>query len=213
MIYTLTHAYTYALSHSHELIGAVGQHLLLVGVALSIAILTCVPLGIWTSRSRTASLVAINASNAVRVVPSLAILFLAIPYLGLSFTAASVALTVLALPPVLINTDAAFRGIDQAVREAAFGMGMTSWQVLRRVEVPLAMPVVVAGVRTATVEVIASATLSAFVGAGGLGLYVIRGFALYDNSILLVGAIPVAALALLAQVLMSALQRAVQPPS
>ena len=119
----------------------------------------------------------------------------------------------LALPPVLINTDAAFRGIDHAIREAAFGMGMTSWQVLRRVEIPLALPVVVAGIRTAAVEVIASATLSAFVGAGGLGLYVIRGFALYDNSILLVGAVPVAVLALLAQISMSALQRGVQPPA
>jgi osmoprotectant transport system permease protein len=213
MIQTVIHAYAYALSHSHELIGALGQHLLLVGVALGVAIVSCVPLGIWTSRSRAASLVAINAFNGLRVVPSLVILFLAIPYLGLSFAAAVTALTVLALPPVLINTDAAFRGIDQAVREAAFGMGMTSWQVLRRVEIPLALPVVVTGVRTATVEVIASATLSAFVGAGGLGLYVIRGFALYDNSILLVGAIPVAALALLAQVAMSALQRAVQPPA
>ncbi len=213
MAYTLMHAYTYALSHSHELAGALGQHLMLVGVALGIAMVTCVPLGIWTSRSHTVSLVAINAFNALRVVPSLAVLFLAIPYLGLTFTAASAALTVLALPPVLINTDAAFRGIDHAVREAAFGMGMTSWQVLRRVEIPLALPVVVAGIRTATVEVIASATLAAFVGAGGLGLYVIRGFALYDNSILLVGAIPVALLALLAQVLMSALQRAVQPPA
>jgi osmoprotectant transport system permease protein len=206
------HAYTYALSHSHEFVGALGQHLLMVGIALGIAVATCVPLGIWTSRSRTASLAIMNTFNAIRVVPSLAILFLAIPYLGLTLTSALTALTVLALPPVLINTDAAFRGIDQAIREAALGMGMTQGQVLRRVELPLALPVIVAGIRTATVEVIASATLAAFVGVGGLGLYVIRGFALYDNSILLVGAVPVALLALLAQVGMSAVQRAVQPP-
>lgn len=202
----------YAASHRVELIGAVGQHLLLVGVALGIAIATCVPLGIWTSRSRIGTLTVINIVNAVRVIPSLAILFLAIPYLGLTFSAAVIALTVLALPPVLINTDAAFRTIQAAIREAAYGMGMTRWQVLRRVEIPLALPVVVAGVRTATVEVIASATLAAFIGAGGLGLYVIRGFALYDNAILLVGAVPVALLALLAELLMGRLQRAVAPP-
>src|SRR5690606_16684119 len=115
-------------------------------------------------------------SNALRVVPSLAILFLAIPYFGLSFTSASIALTILALPPVLINTDAAYRNISPAIKEAAFGMGMTPWQVLRHIETPLALPVIIAGIRIATTEVIASATLAAFIGIGGLGLFVVRGF-------------------------------------
>lgn len=205
-------AFTYAVERRDQLLDATIRHLLLVAIALGISIVVCVPLGVWTSRSRVASLTFINGFNALRVIPSLAILFLAIPYFGLSFQSAAIALTILALPPILINTDAAFRNIDPAIRESAFGMGMTPGQVLRQVEIPLALPVVIAGIRTATVEVIASATLAAFIGAGGLGMFITRGFALYDNAILLVGAIPVALLALVAEIGMGALQRAIQPP-
>ncbi|MFQ3585644.1 MAG: ABC transporter permease, partial [Cyanobacteriota bacterium] len=156
--------------------------------------------------------VVINGFNGLRVIPSLAILFLAIPYFGLSFRSAVIALTALVMPPILISTDVAFRGIEPAIREAAFGMGMTSAQVLRQIEIPLALPVVLAGIKTATIEVIASATLAAFIGAGGLGTFITLGFALYDNAILLVGAIPVALLAIVAEVSLSSLQRALQPP-
>lgn len=208
----IAQAYEYAATHGDELVANLGQHLLLVGVALGIAVVLCVPLGVWTSRSARAATAIINSVNALRVVPSLAILFLAIPYFGLTFTASALALTILALPPVLINTDIAFRSVDPALREAAFGMGMTRAQVLRRIETPLALPVIIAGVRTATVEVIASATLAAFIGGGGLGVYITRGFALYDAAILLVGAVPVALLALAAEIGMSALQRVLQSP-
>jgi len=209
----LIDAYNYAVSRGDEWFNALGQHLLLVAVALAIGIALCVPLGVITSRSQSASLAIVNSANALRVIPSLAILFLAIPYFGLSFTSAALALTILALPPILINTDAAFRTISPTIKEAAYGMGMTSNQVLWRVEFPLALPILIAGIRTATVEVIASATLAAFIGAGGLGIYVTRGFALFDNSILLVGAISVAALALIAELVMSGLERFVRVPS
>jgi osmoprotectant transport system permease protein len=125
-------ALSYALAHSNELWGALAQHLRLVGVALGIGIVVCVPAGVWTSRSRVAALTVINLFNAVRVVPSLAILFLAIPYTGLTFTSAAIALAVLAFPPILINGDTAFRNIDPSIREAAFGMGMSKRQVLWR---------------------------------------------------------------------------------
>jgi osmoprotectant transport system permease protein len=207
----LGRAYVYALSHGDELLVAVGQHLQLVAVALGIGIGLCVPLGIVTARSRLASLALINAVNALRVIPSLAILFLALPYFGLSFASSAIALTILALPPILINTDAGFRAVDPALREVAAGVGMTRRQALWRVEFPLALPVVLAGIRTAAVEVIASATLAAFIGGGGLGTFVVRGFALYDIAILLVGAIPVALLSLAAEWGMSRLQRAVRP--
>lgn len=206
-------AFNYAVSRGDEVWVALGQHLLLVAVALGIGILVCVPLGVLTSRARTASFAIINTANALRVIPSLAILFLAIPYFGLSFTSAALALTLLALPPILINTDAAFRTIPAAIREAAYGMGMTPAQVLRRIEFPLALPVILAGVRTAMVEVIASATLAAFIGGGGLGIYITRGFALFDNSILLVGAVLVAGLALIAELVMGGLERLVRVPS
>lgn len=209
----LADALAYASTHVDELLGALGDHLLLVAVALGISLAICLPLGIWTSRSRLASLTFINLVNGLRVVPSLAVLFLAIPFLGLSFASAALALVLLALPPLLINIDTGFRTISPAVREAARGMGMTPWQSLLRVETPLALPVILAGVRTATTEVIASATLAAFIGAGGLGLYVVRGFALYDIPILLVGAIPVALLTLTAELSLSRAQRALEPPT
>ena len=207
----LTRAYEYAAGRPEEWWEAVRQHLLLVATALGIAIALCVPLGVVTSRSRLAAIGFINAFNALRVVPSLAVLFLALPYFGLGRRAALLALTFLALPPILINTDAAFRRIDPATREAAAGMGMSAWQALLRVEFPLALPVILAGIRTAMVEVIASATLASFIGGPGLGVYITRGFSLLRYDILLVGAITVALLAIVAELAMGALQRAVQP--
>jgi osmoprotectant transport system permease protein len=206
-------AWGYAASHSAELAEALGDHLLLVAVALLISLAVSVPLGIWTARSRgkpwqRPALAVMNMVNGVRVVPSLAVLFLVVPYLGLSTTSAAVALTLLALPPVLINTDAAFRGVDPAVIEAARGMGMSARQMLWRVEFPLALPVMLTGIRTAAVEVMSSATLAAFVGSGGLGIYITRGFALFDYAILLVGAVPVALLTLAAEGILAALQKA-----
>ena len=205
-------ALQYGVAHDDQFRAALGRHLQLVAVALAIGIATCVPLGILTSRSRAAAITVINGVNTVRVIPSLAILFLALPYFGLTLTSALIALTILALPPILVNTDAAFRRIDPAILEAARGMGMSAAQALRRVEFPLALPVVLAGIRTAMVEVIASATLAAFIGGGGLGIYITLGFAQFDTAILLVGAVPVAVLALLAELGMGALERAVRPP-
>lgn len=207
------HALEYASSHSAELMGALEEHLALVAVALFASTVICVPLGIWTAHSRGKSfqqiaLLVMNGINSLRVVPSLAVLFLIVPYLGLSSTSAAVALIVLAMPPILINTDAAFRGLDPAILEAARGMGMASRQMLWRVELPLALPVVLTGIRTAAVEVISSATLAAFVGSGGLGIYITRGFALYDYAILLVGAVPVALLTLAAELCLGMIQKA-----
>jgi osmoprotectant transport system permease protein len=211
LISILVNAFTYAANHAAELLQASGEHLWLVAVAVGTSLVVCIPLGVFTSRSRLGAVLVMGAVNAMRVVPSLAILFLVIPSIGLNAGAAAVALTVLAMPPILINTDAALRSIPASIREAARGMGMSSWQMLWEVEAPLALPVVIAGVRTALVEVIASATLAAFVGSGGLGIYITRGFALFDPSILLVGAVPVALLTLAAEAGMGVLQRAAQP--
>jgi osmoprotectant transport system permease protein len=206
-------ALDYATSNLDKLILSLWEHLLLVVVPLTIGLGTGLPLGFLSSRSRTASTLLINGFNALRVIPSLAILFIAIPYFGLSFTSAAIALTLLAIPPILISTDVAFRSIDPAIQEAAKGMGMSPKQVLQQVEFPLALPVIISGIKTATVEVIASATLAAFIGAGGLGKFIVLGFALYDNAILLVGALPVALLALLAELGLGAVQRSLQPPA
>jgi osmoprotectant transport system permease protein len=179
----------------------------LVGAAVAIAIVTSVPLGYITARSRLAAAGFLGMVYGLRVVPSLAVLFLAIPILGLGFEPALLAVTLLTLPPVLLNTDAAFRGIDPSVREAGHGMGMTEGQLLRRVEGPLALPTIVAGIRTATTEAVASATLAAFVGFRGLGHFVVLGLSQNDARWALVGALPVAALALAAEVGLGALGR------
>lgn len=206
-------AYEYATSNSYQLVEALRVHLNLVAVPLAISLVFGLPFGWISSKSALASTVVINTFSALRVIPSLAILFLAIPYFGLSFQSAAIALTILAMPPILISTDVAFRTIKPAIREAAYGMGMTSRQVLWQVDIPLALPAIVAGIKTATVEVIASATLAAFIGAGGFGSFIILGFAIYDNAILLVGAIPVAVFALFAEVGLSLLQKLVEPPT
>ncbi len=206
-------ALEYAISNSDKLFLSLWQHLLLVVVPLLIGLSIGLPLGFLSSRSPTASALFINGFNALRVIPSLAILFISIPYFGLSFTSAAIALTLLVIPPILISTDVAFRSIEPAIQEAAKGMGMSAKQVLQQVEFPLALPVIISGIKTATVEVIASATLAAFIGAGGLGTFIVLGFSLYDNAILLVGALPVALLALLAEVGLGAVQRSLQPPT
>jgi osmoprotectant transport system permease protein len=200
-------AYQYALANQAAFWQAVSIHVRLSVLALGIGAAVCIPLGVYVARRRLFAPQVLALFSGLRVVPSLAILFLAVPYLGLGFFPALVALTVLACPPILINTEAAFRGVDPAVVEAARGMGMSRRQVLWRVEVPLAMPVVVAGVRTAAVDVFASATLAAFIGGGGLGDFIARGFALFDPAIMLVGAIPVALLTLGAEVVLAGAQR------
>ena len=201
-------AWTYALSQQSELFLATRTHLALSVLALAAAALIGIPLGIWTSRSPSGRAV-VTLATALRVVPSLALLALVLPVLGLGFVPALVALIVLACPPVIINTDVAFRGIEPAIREAALGMGMRPSELLRRVESPLAFPVVMAGVRTGTVEVIASATLAAFIGGGGLGNFILDGLANNDMRQLLLGALTVAILALAAERLLSALTRLV----
>jgi osmoprotectant transport system permease protein len=209
MMEEIAGAYAYYLTHQREFWTAVSTHLRLSFTALAIALIVCVPLGIWAARKRWAAAPVLNTANALRVIPSLALLFIVQPYLGLGWTSALVALTVLACPPILINTYAAYRDVDRNVVEAAYGMGMGVGQVLRSIETPLALPLVLAGMRIATVEVIASASLAAFIGAGGLGNFIQRGFAVLETSTMLVGVIPIALLALLADALLAGTQRIV----
>jgi len=203
----LAGAYQYFLLHQAEFWSETGRHLALSLSALAISVAVCLPLGVWITRRIVAAQYVINLFNTLRIIPSLAILFLALPLLGLGFRPALFALTALAFPPVLINTYAGLRGIDPAIEEAAYGMGMSQGQVLLRVELPMAMPAIIAGIRAAAVEVISSATIAAFIGGGGLGDFITRGFALYDARIMLVGAVPVAALALSAEGMLAGLQR------
>lgn len=202
---------------------ALSVHIRLSLYALLSAIVIFVPLGILAARGKWLSQTVVGIISALRVVPSLAVIFLLYPYrreLGdflpmfdRSFALALIALTLLAGPPLVINTDAAMRGIDLAVIESARGLGMNPLQVFFRVQLPLALPVIIAGVRTASVEIIASATLAAFIGVGGLGRFITSGLTLYDFRLLLVGAIPVTLLTLFAEGSLAAIERWIKPPT
>jgi osmoprotectant transport system permease protein len=191
---------------------ALSTHLELSSLAVLIGIALCFPLGVLASRSNIASLYSLNAIGVARSIPSVAILFLAYPILGAGFKPALVALAVLACPPILINTNVGFREVEPAIREAAYGMGMNTWQVLSRIELPLAFPLIVAGIRTATVDVIASAALATFIGAGGLGDFIARGLLSDEPATLLAGALPIALLTLGAEVLLGGLERVTRQP-
>ncbi len=188
-------------------------HVWLSASALALAMLIFIPLGVIVSRSGRVGPGIVGAVAAARVVPSLAILFLLLPTMGIGNKPALIALTVLAGPPLVVNTDAGLRNVDASVLESARGIGMNLAQVFTRVQLPLALPVIIAGVRTAAVEIVASATLAALIGAGGLGTFITSGLALIDYRLLLVGAVPVTLLALVVEVTLGGVERLVTPPS
>lgn len=186
-------------------------HLRLSALAVLLGLMIALPLAVVVSRSPLASFLAINISNVGRAVPSLAILALALPFLGLGFRPSLLALTLLAIPPILVNASVGLREVDPSVIESARGMGLSSGQILARIRVPIAMPVIFAGMRTAAVQVVASATLATFIGGGGLGDFIVEGFALNRTAVQLAGAIPVALLALATEGVFGGLERLSTP--
>jgi osmoprotectant transport system permease protein len=190
------------------------QHLGLVAAAMIIAVTIGVPLGIAVTRRRSLRRWVLGAANVIQTVPSLALFgfLIPVPFIGgIGARTAIVALTLYALLPILRNTYTGITGVDPAVLEAARGMGMTPRQILRQVEIPLSMGVILAGIRVATVICIGVATIAAAVGAGGLGTYIFRGVAMVNNQVILAGAIPAAALAVLADVGLGWAERRLTP--
>jgi osmoprotectant transport system permease protein len=195
--------FDFMIRNRNEVLELTLQHLLLVGTAMFLAVLIGVPLGILVTRKSVLRRWVLGAANVVQTVPSLALFGFLIPVPiigGIGGRTAIVALTLYALLPILRNTYTGITGVDPAVLEAARGMGMTSGQMLRRVELPLAMGVILAGIRVATVISIGVGTIAAAIGAGGLGDFIFRGVAMVNNQVILAGAIPAAVLALLADV-------------
>lgn len=181
-------------------------------LALAAAALACgsaagVPFGIAASQISSLRAPLLSIANVGRVIPSLAILTFMVPLFGLGFKPALIALALLAIPPIAINTDLGFRNVSPAAIDAARGLGMTQVQVLSRVQWPLAFPVVFTGIRTAAAEVIASAVLAAFIGAGGLGEYVTTGLQANQPAVLWLGVGSIAVIALAAEFLLAFLQR------
>jgi osmoprotectant transport system permease protein len=198
-----------------EILAETGRHLLLVALSVGLATLVGVPLGIVLTRRPAWQQWVLGAANVIQTVPSLALfgLLIPVPFIGgIGMRTALVALTLYALLPVLRNTVVGITGVDPAVREAGRGLGMTDGQLLRRVELPLAASVILAGIRLATVIGIGLATIAAAIGAGGLGVFIFRGVAMLDNRTILAGALPAAALALIADAMLGALERRLRPP-
>jgi osmoprotectant transport system permease protein len=203
-------ALTFFATHQREILEATLEHVSLAAISLAIAVAIGVPLGmliVYRPRLRGAAL---GAANVFQTIPSLALFgfLIPIPYLGgIGRRTAIVALVLYALLPILRNTFAGLTGIEPAVLESAEAMGMTAWQIVWRVRLPLALSVILAGVRTATVITIGVATIAAAIGAGGLGTFIFRGVAMVSNAVILAGAIPAAVLALIADGLLGAVER------
>lgn len=188
-------------------------HLRLSFTSLAFAALFYIPLGILFSRMPRFGAQAAGIFASVRVIPSLALVFLFYPFLGFGQLPATVALIVLAAPAIIMNTYAGLRNVDAPILEAARGLGMNGAQVFLRVQMPLALPVIIAGLRLAAVELLASATLASFVGAKSLGQYILTGISLLDTTYLLAGGIPIVLLVLLADAIFNGVERLVTPPS
>ena len=186
------------------------EHVLLSGAAMGVALVLAVPLGVWLGHLHRGSFVAINLANVGRALPSLAVIAIGLGIFGFGFTNVLVALVILAVPLILTNAYVAVNEVERDAVEAARGMGMTPWQIVRRVELPLALPLLFAGIRTAAVYVVATATIAAIAGGGGLG-EILFNQASYRTEGLVGAAIVVSALAFAADAAFGLLQRLLTP--
>ena len=197
----------FMITHQGEIASQFGEHLWLTFVALAVAIAVGIPLGIAASRWEKSSTPILGGVGIIQTIPSIALLGFLLPLLGIGVMPAIVALFLYALLPIVRNTYSGINDVDQSVREAAVGMGMSDRQILTRIELPLAVPVLFAGIRTATVINVGVATLCALIGAGGLGEYIFRGIALNNVDMILAGALPAAFMALLFDGLLGLIER------
>ncbi len=204
----------FLIRYGAEILQHTGEHLLLVGTSIAIATLVGIPLGILITRRANLRQPILGVANILQTIPSLALfgLLLPVPIIGgIGIVPAIVALTLYSLLPIIRNTYTGITGIDPAIREAGRGMGMTDRQMLLQVEIPLALSVILAGVRLATVIAIGIATIAAAIGAGGLGVFIFRGISVVNNQLLLAGAVPAAFLAILAEFAIGWLERLLTP--
>lgn len=190
------------------------EHISISAAAVIVACLIAIPIGLWIGHTGRQAFIAINLANVGRAVPSYAVMAMILPIslslspeYGLAIIPTFLAMTLLAIPPVLVNTYAALREVDRDLIEAARGMGMREREVLRSVEIPIGLPIIVGGIRTAAVQVVATATLGAVFGLGGLGRYLIDGIARRDFDRLFAGVVLVAGLALLTELVLAVVQR------
>jgi osmoprotectant transport system permease protein len=199
-----------------------GQHLQLTIVSVLVAALLALPIGVVLGHVRTGGAIAVNIANIGRALPAFALLILAVQWVGIGdptgvltpvqSVPAFIAMVALAAPPMLANAYVGMASVDDEIRESARGMGMNGRQMIWRVELPNAVPLIMAGVRTAAVAVVATATLAAYVDSGGFGRYIVDGFAVNDNVKVFAGGFLVALLAILVELVLALVQRAITSP-
>jgi osmoprotectant transport system permease protein len=204
----------FMLQNHTEILELTLEHLWLVGISTLLAVLVGIPLGILITRWPALNKPVLGGANIIQTIPSLALFgfLLPAPWIGArADRLAILALTLYALLPLIRNTYTGIQGVDRSVVEAGRGMGLTNRQLLFQVELPLALGVIIAGVRVATVISVGLATIAAAIGAGGLGEYIFRGLAMVNNQVILAGAIPAAAMALLADISLGWLEKRLSP--
>ncbi|WP_392424722.1 ABC transporter permease [Dolosigranulum pigrum] len=206
---TFTHFFA---ENGENLVRLIWEHLYISVISVSLGVLFAVPIGIWLTRinDRVADLV-ISFVSILQSLPSLALLTLMIPLIGVGQVPAIVALFIYSLMPIMRNTYTGIQSVDEGMVDAAKGMGMTTIQLLQKVELPQAAPIIMAGIRLSTTYVIAWTTLASFIGAGGLGDFIFNGLNLYIPELIIGGTIPVTMIALLADFLLSRLEQKVTP--
>lgn len=206
---TITHFFA---ENGENLVRLIWEHLYISAISVSLGVLFAVPIGIWLTRinDRVADLV-ISFVSIIQSLPSLALLTLMIPLIGVGQLPAIAALFIYSLMPIMRNTYAGIQSVDEGMVDAAKGMGMTTIQLLQKVELPQAAPIIMAGIRLSTTYVIAWTTLASFIGAGGLGDFIFNGLNLYIPELIIGGTIPVTVIALLADFLLSRLEQKVTP--
>ena len=201
--------FRYMIENSGEVLQFTLAHLFLVGISMALALAVGFPLGVVMTRHERISRPILTFANLMQTIPSLALFgfLIGIPFIGIGAPNAIVALLLYALLPIIRNTYTGITHVDASIREAAIGMGMTDWQLLKHVEIPLAMGVIFAGIRVATVISVGLATIAAAIGAGGLGTFIFRGVATVNSELILAGAIPAAVIALTADFVLGRLER------
>ncbi|MFE4428173.1 ABC transporter permease [Peribacillus butanolivorans] len=194
-----------------ELLYKAWEHLYISMIAVFLGILVAVPLGILLTRMKKSASIIIGIANIMQTLPSLAVLAFFIPFLGVGKIPAIIALFFYSVLPILRNTYTGIKGVNKNLLESGRGIGMTSWERIRLVEFPLALSVIMAGIRTASVYLIGWATLASFIGGGGLGDYIFIGLNLYQTEYIIAGAVPVIIMAILVDYVFSIIERKVVP--